>query len=192
MASDFDAALARSLIDQIPDDTDVSLLRAGLAVLTRDFFFYLQDKPRDDSSWLDDVVDQLEAEEMGTFDDGAFPYYEAHDTGHLPSGLAAAAAAGKFSYAPLLDDAIDHGWTHHPGEMLQIRYLVRLGSHFEDEVAGPDGLCESLERGGGEVKERAAVLTAKALETIGLAGEPFWYPLGVYVGVLLAREGFTR
>ena len=189
MAGAFDEVLANSLIDQIPDAIDLRQLNAGLAVLTRDMFFYLKEHPRDDSGWLDDVVDQLEAEEIGSFGDSAFPYYTAQDTDHLPTGLAAAAAAGEFSFAPLLDRAIDHGWTAHPGDMLQRRYLARLGTRMGAEICGAGGLFEAWQKGRSDAKALPRQLTASVLKHAGLEAEAFWYPLSVCVGVTLAHSG---
>lgn len=191
MAGAFDEAFANSLIDQIPAGTDKRQLNAGLAVLTRDMFFYLQDNPRDDSGWLEDVVDQLEAEEIGSFGDAAFPSYSAQDTDHLPTGLAAAAAAGDFNFAPLLDKAIDHGWTAHPGDMLQRRYLARLGTKMEAEICGAGGLFEASQKGAADGNALDRQLTAAILKHAQLEGEVFWYPLAVCVGVTLARSGLA-
>lgn len=188
MTSEIDEALVHSLILEIPQTTDRKLLYAGLAVLCRDIFYYLQDNPRDDSSWFDDVIDQIAAEEMATFGDGAFPYYNAHDTDQLPSGLAAAAAAGRFTFAPLLDRAIEHEWTSHPGELLQRRFLVRLGSKLE-QACGAGGPYESAQKGDVGPNVLAAKLTATVLESAGLAEAPFWYPVAVYVGSFLSQTG---
>ncbi len=189
MTSEIDEALINSLTLEVPQTTDRKLLYAGLAVLSRDIFYYLQDNPRDDSSWFDDVIERISGEEIATFDDGAFPYYDSHDTDQLPSGLAEAAAAGRFTFAPLLDGAIDHEWTSHPGELLQRRFLVRLGTSWKQAVGGADGPYETTQKGDAGPHVLAMKLTATVLDSAGLSEGPFWYPIAVYVGLILSQTG---
>jgi hypothetical protein len=166
------------------DDYLVGLHYAGLAVLARDMHRYLAEHPRDDAALFEQVVSLVHAEERTLYQGGAFPTYEGLPTDDLPEGLASAAAAGQCVIARLGDVAIVHEWTFKAGK----RLFVKFSSKFKDTICGKDGPYEQFTHG---LVGQAALPTtiASSVLTAGFSAETFWYPLAVYLSILLVKTG---
>jgi hypothetical protein len=164
---------------------------AGLAVLARDMHQYLAKHPRDDAALFKEVVLLVTAEEERDFKDGAFPIYKAHKGAELlPQGLAAAAAEGRPTVTVdlLCSRDILHEWTLKPGTKLFKRFREKFGPKFKEVVCGKDGFYEQLNKGLLGQDKLPAAIAARVL-VIGFTPATFWYPLALYIGLLLVKTG---
>ena len=84
----------------------------------------------------------------------------------------------------LISPAIVHEWTFKPGK----RLLVKFGVKFKDTICGADGPYEQFTNGLIGQAALPATIAAKIL-TVGFSAATFWYPLAVYVSVLLVKAG---
>jgi len=168
----------------VADDFMVGLHYAGLAVLARDMHHYLAEHPRADAAFFEQVVSLVHSEDSERYGGGAFPNYEGLPTDDLPQGFASAADAGQFIIAPLGDRAIVHEWTFKPGK----RLFVKFCSKFNDTICGKDGPYEQFTNG---LVGQAALPTtiASAVLAVGFSAATFWYPLAVYLSILLVKTG---
>jgi hypothetical protein len=168
----------------VVEDVLVGLHYAGLAVLARDMHRYLAKHPRDDATVFEQVVSLVHSEDSKQYGSGAFPNYEGLPADNLPEGLASAADAGHFVIAPLGDNTIVHEWTFKPGK----RLFVKFCSKFKDTICGRDGPYEQFTKG---LVGQAALPTtiASTVLTVGFSTATFWYPLAVYLSVMLVKTG---
>lgn len=168
----------------VADDFLVGLHYAGLAVLARDMHRYLAQHPRKDATLFEEVVSLVNAEDSKRYGGQAFPEYEGLPVDALPEGLASAAALGRPVVAPLGDRSIVHEWTFKPGK----RLLVKFGSKFKETICGKDGPYEQFNNG---LLGQAALPTsiASTLLTAGFSAATFWYPVAVYISILLVKAG---
>jgi hypothetical protein len=187
--------LAEKLIGEIPETANDHDLDAGLAVLCRDMHRYLEQHSRDDASWFVAITQEVNAEDEIEFGKRAFPTYE-FDQGSepheweavrtLPSNLTAQAAVGDPTLAPLFDPSVSlvHEWTVGPGQKLKSKLL----SKCRDVVCGPGGPYRTL-----ETEQPGKQIPVRVTEAILAAGMittgNFWYPLAVYLGILVTRIG---
>jgi len=168
----------------VADDFMVGLHYAGLAVLARDMHRYLAEHPRDDAAFFEQVVSLVHSEDGKRYGGGAFPDYKGLPVTDLPEGLAAAADAGRLQIALLGDRAIVHEWTFKPGK----RLFVKFCSKFKETICGKDGPYEQFTNG---LVGQAALPTTIASSVLmaGFSAATFWYPLGVYLSILLVKTG---
>jgi hypothetical protein len=172
------------------DTNDLRLgnLYAGLSVLARDMYAYLANYPRDDSAAFQEVVMEVSAVERRLHHGVAFPTYEDQPIDFPPTGLADDAASGKPTVKPLGDPKLVHERTVIPGKMLFETFLTKFGIKFKDAICGKNGPYQQLEK-------RQALLTALptaiAIDILkhSFSNDTLWYPLAVYIAVLLVRAG---
>jgi hypothetical protein len=102
----------------------------------------------------------------------------------LPTGFAKQARRGKASVDSLLDSAIDKPWTITLGQEFWHEFANRLKAN----ICGPHGLYAAVKKG-----QESKVAAPVALITAVLEGShsysTLWYPLAVYVGLLIVRTG---
>ena len=167
------------------DDVLVGLQYAGLAVLARDMHLYLEKHPRDDAEFFSEVISQVHEEESVYHGASAFPGYNGLPVEVLPGGLASAATQGQFIIAPLGDTkTIVHEWTFKPGK----RLFAKLAPRFRETICGKDGPYEQLNNG---LLKKADLPTtiASSVLTVGFSPATFWYPIAVYLSLLLIKTG---
>jgi len=167
------------------NDFLVGLHYAGLAVLSRDMHRYLAEHPREDAKVFEEVVSLVNGEDSRLYGRGAFPSYDGvPEAGTLPQGFALAADTGEFLISSLGDRAIVHEWTFKPGK----RLFVKFCSKFKGTICGKDGPYEQFEN---KLVGQAALPTtiASAVLAAGFSAATFWYPLAVYLSVLLVKTG---
>jgi len=166
------------------EDTHVGQLYAGLAVLARDMYLYLAQYPRKDSALFKEVVSLVNTEEKAVYGSQAFPNYEGLPVDDLPRQLASAAALGQPIVTPLGERDIVHEWTFKPGK----RLFVKFGSKFKETICGRDGPYEQFNNG---LVGQSALPTTIASTVITASFSPatFWYPLAIYVSILLMKTG---
>ena len=175
------------------EDLAMGQLYAGLAVLARDMHAYLAGRAphslNENAVRLFQVVtsDVSEKDRQG-YGAGAFPNYEGQPVADLPTGLAAAAARGKPVVAPLANPAIVHEWTVKPGKKLFQAFIEKFGPKLKETICGKGGPYKQFEKG---LLGQTALPTtiASAILTSGLSTATFWYPLAVYLGLLLVKAG---
>jgi len=166
------------------EDFAVGQLYAGLAVLARDMHQYLSQNPRDDATLFQEVITLVNIEERRIHGDKAFPDYAGLPVADLPAQLASAAAIGRPTVAPLGSRDIVHEWTFKPGK----RLFVKFGTEFKETICGQDGPYEQFNNGllGQATLPRTIAITILAA---GFSPATFWYPLAVYISILLVKTG---
>lgn len=170
-------------------DIPLTQLYAGFAVLARDIHLYLSNVPRDDAKPFEEAVTEIHNEDSRLHLATNFPYsnpefpfqQELHE---FPRGLAEEAARGAPTVKPLGDPRIRHEWTVKPGK----RLFVKLAGKFRIVVCGKDGPYEQFENG---LVNQAALPTtiASAILVSGLSAATLWYPVAVYISLLLIKTG---
>lgn len=68
------------------------------------------------------------------------------------------------------------------------RLLLKFGDKFQAVICGKDGPYKQFERGLLKQADLPITIVATIL-TAGFSLATFWYPLGVYVGLLLVKTG---
>lgn len=166
------------------EDYAVGQLYAGLAVLARDMHQYLSQNPRDDAALFEEVITLVHTEERRIHGDKAFPNYVGLPVDDLPAQLAFAAARGMPTVAPLGNRDIVHEWTLKPGK----RLFIKFGTKFKETICGQDGPYEQFNNGllGQAALPRTITVTILAA---GFSPATFWYPLAVYISILLVKTG---
>lgn len=170
------------------EDLPLGQLYAGLAALARDMHIYLTEHPREDAGAFENVVTEVSAEDSGRYGTGAFPQYDGQPVSLLPSGLALTADSGKPVVSPLGDPRIVHEWTSKPGKKLFERFIQKFGRKLRETICGQNGPYEQFNKG---LIGQAALPTtiAGSILTVGFSAATFWYPLAMYLAILLVKTG---
>lgn len=163
-------------------DFELGQYYSGLAVLARDMHIFLQENPRDDASIFEEVIKSVNQEE--TYGAGSFPQYSGLPVHQLPDTFVGFAELGHPNVDELGDADIVHEWTFKPGK----RLFLKFGTKFKETVCGKDGPYEQFERGLLNQASLPVTIAATVLKA-GFSAATFWYPLGVYVGILLVKAG---
>jgi hypothetical protein len=166
------------------NDYAVGQLYAGLGVLARDMYQYLSGNQRNDAALFKEVISLVNTEERKTHGDQAFPNYVGLPVEDLPQQLAFAAALGWPTVEPLGKRDIVREWTFKPGK----RLFVKFGAKFKETICGKDGPYDQFNNG----LLGQAALPSTIASTILIAGfspATFWYPLAVYMSILLLETG---
>ena len=167
------------------EDFDVGQLYVGLAVLARDMHLYLAQYPRKDAALFDEIISVVNTEEHREHGDRAFPNYEGLGVDNLPRQLASAAALGEPIVTPLGDREIVHEWTFKPGK----RLFVRFGAKFKKNICGKDGPYKQFKKKGLLEQANLPMAIATTILNVGFSPATFWYPLAVYMSILLVKTG---
>jgi hypothetical protein len=162
----------------------VGQLYAGLSVLARDMYLYLANSSRNDAALFSDIISVVNEEERRMYQEQAFPDYKGLDIKDIPKQLAYDAAIGRPTLKPLGDRNIVHEWTFKPGK----RLFIKFGQKFKDTICGADGPYEQSNRGLIGQADLPKTIAACILIT-GFSAATFWYPLAVYLGILVVKTG---
>jgi hypothetical protein len=178
----------------VPDDIELTQLYAGLAVLSSDLTSYLSQSPRKDAAWFEEVIASVHSKEQKRYGTGAFPYVPYDDSTNphkkeleaFPWGLAQAADQGHPTVTPLGNIAIRHEWTVKPGKKL----LIEFGAQFHDIICEKNGLYERF-RSGLLSQANLPITVATAILTgiSAISAVTLWYPLAVYIALLIIEAG---
>jgi hypothetical protein len=172
-------------------ETDMRLTQvyAGLAVLAKDLDTYLAQSDNEDAALVQEVIAEIKAQEQPRYgpvafpyDDPAFPYKG--ELERFPQGLAARAAAGNPTVNELGAPLIVHEWTVKAGK----RLFLKFGEKFRVVICGENGPYELFERDLLKQSELPVAIVAQIL-VAGLSTATLWYPLAVYIGLLIVRTG---
>ncbi|MEZ4710337.1 MAG: hypothetical protein R3A44_24245 [Caldilineaceae bacterium] len=174
-------------------DLSFGQLYAGLAVLCRDMTLYLDEQPRADAMLFNEVVALVNREESVQYGAKAFPYYAGLNTDMLPGDLAVAAATDAPSIIALGSRDIVHEWTFKPGKRLLLAFYARFGPKLKETLCGKDGPYELIVKRRGKQsllgQEELPYVIVSSVLTAGVSPATFWYPLAVYLGILLLKAG---
>lgn len=177
----------------VAEDIPFGQLYAGLAVLCRDIALYLEQHPREDSSLFNEVITLVNKAESSTYGQQAFPNYTGLETSRLPGGLAAAAASGQPTISGLDTRDIVHEWTFKPGKRLLLAFYAKFGPKFKETICGKDGPYELVVKKRGKQsllgQEELPYLIVGTILNAGFSPATFWYPLAVYLAILLIKAG---
>ncbi len=167
------------------DDIQLTQLYAGLAVFSSELHSYLKQFPREDAAWFEEVITSVHSEEQRRYGPGAFPYDDPAFpyTDVFPKGLAQSADQGHPTVIPLGDQAIRHEWTVKPGK----RLFIKFGLAFKEVICGTSSPYEQLEN---HLLKQSALPAAIAttILTQGISTATLWYPLAVYLALLIAKK----
>lgn len=169
------------------EDYAVGQLYAGLAILTHDMHQYLarhNRNSRSDAALFKEVVALVNAEDRLIYGDKAFPNYVGLPIAGASPQLAIAAAHGHPTVMPLGDRGIVHEWTFKPGK----RLFIKFGAKFKEAICGEDGPYEQFNN---NLLGQAALPStiASAILLTGFSAATLWYPLAVYISILLIKTG---
>lgn len=176
-------ALLQNLVDQARD-REPKLLSAGLTVLAKDAAEYLAatGKGGNDVRLFQDIYSEALGVEREYWEKHGPRVFSSLEDAGLPRGFAAAAVAGKADLSRLGDKGIEHEWTKFPGRDLLKKFSVK----FRETICGKDGPYEKFQNGLLGQADLPVTIAASIL-TAGLSAAMFWYPLAVYVGLLLSK-----
>jgi hypothetical protein len=177
------AELLRDLVDQAKD-RDAKLLAAGLTVLAKDVAEYLAAtaRPEEGAQLFQELYLAGLNEERQYWEAYGPNLFSTLEKAGLPFGFAQAATEGKADVFLLGDRSIMHEWTTFPGRDL----LKEFATKFKETICGKDGPYEKLMNG--LIGQADLPITiAGAILAVGFSAATFWYPLAVYVGLLLAK-----
>ena len=161
---------------------------AGLAALARDMDEYLAKHPRDDAALFKTVISLINTEERPRYGGGAFPTLDGQRVEILPTGLASAADSGRPTVELLGNPAIVHEWMCKPGKKLLDRFLQKFGRKLKETICGKDSPYEQFNKGLLGQADLPKTIAASIL-AVGFSPATFWYPLAVYLGILLVKTG---
>jgi hypothetical protein len=167
------------------ENLDERQLEAGLGVILKDTLQYLLTAPRsDDSTFKEMVYEVMAGERRDTLPQWRLLYVDPNDP--VPTGIVAAAAKGKFNLNALKNVKIQHEWTIYPAR----RFLKKFNVKLKKNICGKGGPYEQFKNG---MLGQAALPTtiATTILTVGFSAATVWYPLAVYVGILILRTGLA-
>ncbi|HNP83860.1 MAG TPA: hypothetical protein PKN47_20540 [Nitrospira sp.] len=175
--------LLRNLVEQARD-RDPALLCAGLTVLAKDAaeYFAATGKSGNDVRLFQVLYSEALDTERQYWEEHGSPVFQPLQDAGLPRGFTAAAEAGQVDLSPIGEQAIVHEWTKFPGRDL----LKKFSLKFRDTICGKDGPYEKFQNGL-LAQADLPVTIAAAILAAGLSAATFWYPLAVYVGLLLSK-----
>ncbi len=178
----------KAMYEQVKD-LPTELLFAGFTVLVKDTESYT------DANGLNDAASELLRAaylDMLNYDryywETFFPeLYRTLSEAGLPFGIAKAASQCNFDLSPLTDPLIEHEWTRAPGWHCFETYT----SQIKDDILRETDLekLKSTFWNAKEPYEPFAALTKKLAKTSSF-GPGFWYPLMLYVTLLLVETDF--
>lgn len=170
-------------------DLELELLFSGLTILVKDTADFInangiKDKAIDE--FMESYLAMLNHDRYYWEQFGPGLYMSLPDT-DLPSGIIKAAYKGKFDIEELTHKNIISAWTQYPGYhffktyTLKIKDTILKGTGLEQEKANVFE-CK-------EPEEQIFPLVEK-LSTQSNFGPGFWYPLMLYISLLLFRSRY--
>ena len=166
------------------ESSDKEQMDAGFAVLVKDYHQYLASHTRNDDALFKKVFEEFAKEETASY--GGSYFFMPADQVNIPSGFAQNAEGNVFALDGLTDSSIVHEWTSIPGQ----RLLRRFAAEFKNVICGPGGPYELLQKdllGQAELP----VTIASSILTAGFSVATFWYPIAVYIGLLITKAGLA-
>lgn len=156
-------------------------LYAGIGVVIKDFCQYLDSSPRDDAHQFQKLVSPIISDNQKRFPKSSM--FGTDFAGTLPEGFADAAAKGSPILTGLGHWTIVHEWTVKPGKA----FFVKFAKNFKEIICGKDGPYEQFRDKKLVGQAQLPLTIASTILTAGFAPATFWYPLAVYIGLLLSK-----
>lgn len=175
----------------VREDLPLGQLYAGLTVLCRDMYFYLDKNPRDDSAVFDEILSQVIARERSKYGTSAFPEYTTlpiRIEPPLPLGLAARFDEGATDVEPLGNPQIVHEWTSKPGKRIAAKFVERA----RPVICDPNGIYSLFHDKKVEKKDRVTSVAEAILVGALTSSATIWYALVVFVAAIVVKLGITR
>ena len=167
---------------------DEGLLLSGLTVVAKDAAEYMAARGLYDKSVqnFQKNYGEVMSEERSYWEQYGSPLFHSLQEEQLPNGMAKAAQGGKAELLQLSDPGLYHEWLHMPGE----KFLKKFGEKWKKTLCeGKDSPYHKLENGLLGQAELPVTIAASIL-TAGFAAATFFYPLALYIGLLLVKTGF--
>lgn len=157
---------------------------SGFGVLVKDYAHYLEINPRKDAALFTKIYKEFSNEETASY--GGSEYFRpAGETG-IPSGFAQEAVSAIFELENLRGPSIIHEWTSIPGQ----RILRLFAAEFKNVICGPGGPYEQFNNNLlGQASLPATI--ASSILVAGFSVATFWYPIAVYIGLLITKAGLA-
>lgn len=170
-------------------DLKTELLFSGLTVLFKDTADFINSQ-----GFNDQAIDLFREAYLETLNQDRFYWeqfgpelYMGLQDGNLPFGIVKAAYTGNFDLEPLKNDQIILPWTQFPGYCFfkiysfKVKDIILKGSSLEQEKAKVFE-CK-------EPEEQIFPLIEK-LSRQSIFGPGFWYPIMLYISLLLFRSRY--
>jgi hypothetical protein len=171
-------------IEEQVQASDKIQLDAAFGVLVKDYAAYLASNPRDDAKLFEQVYADFSKEETASY--GGSPFFRPAEEVGIPHGFAAQAAVGVFHLVDLNSRSIRHEWTTIPGQ----RLLRRFAKELKGAICGPGGPYEQSRNGLFGQADLPKTIAASILAA-GFSPATFWYPLAVYLALLIVKAGLA-
>lgn len=162
-------------------DLRVGQLYAALSVLCRDALAY---EGRPDSKIFDQVTAEVSRADSRRYGDSAFPTYVNLPVDSFPNTLSGIEERGYPDISGLGDSKLVHEWTLKPGKRLQKKFEEK----FKETICGAGGPYIQFDKGLLGQEELPKTIAASIL-TVGFSAATFWYPLAVYIALLIIKAG---
>jgi len=167
---------------------DEGLLFSGLTVVAKDAAEYMAARGLYDEATqsFQQNYAAVMGDERNYWEKHGSPLYHTLQEEQLPNGMARAAENGKAELLQLSDPGLHHEWLHFPGQ----KFLKKFGEKWKKTLCeGEDSPYHKLENGLLGQAELPVTIAASIL-TVGFAAATFFYPLALYIGLLLVKTGF--
>ncbi len=171
------------------EDLDLAIYYSGLAVLCRDMHLYLLESPREDAADFEEIFSSVVADDKKLYPTYAYPHTEPGSPfrdllSKQYEGMAVSAAEGLPTVRQLGQTDIVRESNVKPGKRLWDKFKRKL----KKVICGKNGPYEQFENG--LIGQAALPSTiASAILTAGFSVATFWYPLVVYIAILLIKTG---
>lgn len=181
-------------ISEIHTDEDSRRMFAGLALLARQYAAMLTHSRREDDQAFFEIFDKLNGNTPeARYSDVVLTEYRGQQCEQLllEHSLLPVAGASALSSSPALIACIPsgqliHEWTVLPGS----EFFVRFRKQWKSTICGKGGPYEKFHDNLVGQSELPATIAATLLVS-GFKSAAFWYPLALYLSLLLIKTGLA-
>lgn len=180
-----DEGKLKEILQQV-EHLDDGILYSGLMILSKDLseFFAANGLNTKDVTLFREVYTETLNIERDYWEKYGNELFQKLSDVQLPEGFALSAGKGNFDLSYLTENSIQHEWLHNPGR----KFLTRFAEKFKETICGKDGPYEKLNNGlVGQADLPISI--ASSILSAGLSVAAFWYPIAVYIGLLLIKAG---
>ena len=173
------------LLEQVKD-FDEDLLYSGLTILSKDIAEYLATSAypgKEKELFLDVFTEAMNVDRDYWLNSGP-QVFRSLETSELPRGFASAATEDRLDLAPLADRDNIHEWLMNPG----MKIFEKFKEKFKETICGKDGPYEKFMDGLIDQADLPITIASSVL-TAGFSMATFWFPLAIYLSLLLIKAG---
>ena len=181
-------------IPEATDDEEARRLFAGLGLLARQYADALRHQRRPDDEAFFKIFDQVD----GTMPGFVFPDYNLSEykgerceqlliryaMNQFPNESVIAASPATIASIP--SNELINEWTVLPGK----EFFERFKTQWKITICGKDGPYYKFKNGLVGQAELPVTLAATVLVT-GFGASAFWYPLAIYIALLMIKTGLA-